>query len=76
LLILPSEFILSYSAFYELIEAIIAWTFPPGKYDAFVGLQGDIWDGYRDMFLAFTGSLLITFLNVMRYVIGKVRKRN
>jgi len=75
LLILPSEFILSYSAFYELIEAIIAWTFPPGKYDAFVGLHGDIWDGYRDMLCAFTGSLMITFFNVTRYVIRNIKNK-
>lgn len=74
LLILPSEFILSYSAFYELIEAMVAWTFPSGKYDAYVGLQGDIWDGYRDMLCAFSGSLAITFFNIVKYSILKNRK--
>jgi putative membrane protein len=71
LLILPAEFILSYSAFYELIEAIIAWSFPAGEYDAYVGLQGDIWDGYRDMLLAFSGSLMITFFNIVNFFILK-----
>ncbi len=55
--VLPIEFILSYSAAYEIIEAATAWTLPEAVYDPFVGLQGDIWDGYRDMLLAATGAL-------------------
>jgi putative membrane protein len=73
LLILPAEFILSYSALYELIEALIAWTLPAKVYDPFIGLQGDIWDGYRDMLMAFSGSLLITLLNIINYFRVKYR---
>lgn len=75
LIILPSEFILSYSAFYELIEAITAWTMPDKDYNAFVGLQGDIWDGYRDMLCAFIGSLLVTFANVISIFIKKLKNK-
>lgn len=70
--ILPIEFILSYSAFYELIEAVTAWTLPEKDYDPFVGLQGDIWDGYRDMLLAFSGSMLVT---IIEYIFIKFRKK-
>jgi putative membrane protein len=74
LLILPSEFILSYSALYELIEAVVAWTLP--KYDGFVGLQGDIWDGYKDMLLAFIGSLMIGLVNLSIYLFIHKRRVN
>jgi putative membrane protein len=55
--VLPVEFIISYSAVYEIIEAATAWSLPPEQYDPFVGLQGDIWDGYRDMSCAAIGAL-------------------
>lgn len=55
---LPINFIISLSAIYEIIEAIVAWTLPPEQYDPFVGLQGDIWDGYKDMLLVTTGGII------------------
>lgn len=55
---LSVDFILSYSAAYELIEAVTAWTLPEKEYDPFVGMQGDIWDGYRDMLLALSGAFI------------------
>lgn len=57
---LPITFIISLSAIYEIIEAIVAWTLPPEQYDPFVGLQGDIWDGYKDMLLVSTGGIFST----------------
>ena len=60
LYILPINFIISLSAIYEIIEAVVAWTFPPEQYDPFVGLQGDIWDGYKDMLLVSTGGMIST----------------
>jgi putative membrane protein len=62
LYLLPINFIISLSAIYEIIEAVVAWTFPPEQYDPFVGLQGDIWDGYKDMLLVSTGGVLCTLL--------------
>lgn len=65
--ILSADFILSYSAVYEIIEAATAWTLPPEQYDPFVGLQGDIWDGYRDMALAFLGAvIMMTIVGIWR----------
>jgi putative membrane protein len=60
LYILPINFIISLSAFYEILEAAVAWTYPPEQYDAFVGLQGDIWDGYKDMLLVSLGGIICT----------------
>lgn len=74
LIILPVDFILSYSAAYELIEAATAWTMPPEDYDPFVGLQGDIWDGYRDMLCAVSGACItMTSLAVKRRLISRSR---
>jgi len=55
---LPINFIISLCAIYEIIEAVVAWTFPPEQYNPFIGLQGDIWDGYKDMLLVSTGCVL------------------
>lgn len=62
LYVLPVNFIISLSAIYEMIEAIVAWTFPPEQYNPFVGLQGDMWDGYKDMLLVTTGAIISTLI--------------
>ena len=62
LYLLPVNFIISLSAIYEMMEAIVAWTFPPEQYNPFVGLQGDIWDGYKDMLLVTTGAIISTLI--------------
>lgn len=72
LYILPINFIISLSAIYEIIEAVVAWTFPPEQYDPFVGLQGDIWDGYKDMLLVSTGGMISTS---MIWLTEKLRKK-
>ncbi len=70
--VLPVEFIISYSAIYEIIEAATAWTLPPEEYDPFIGLQGDIWDGYRDMALASLGALFtILFVVIVNSMKGR-----
>ncbi len=75
--ILPVEFIISYSAVYEIIEAATAWTLPPEEYDPFVGLQGDIWDGYRDMALASIGAIVaILILIIVSFTRKMLRKKN
>lgn len=62
---LPVSFILSLSAVYEIIEAIVAWTLPPEQYNPFIGLQGDMWDGFKDMLLAFLGAITTTLINLV-----------
>ncbi len=66
LYILPVTFVVSLSSVYEIIEAIVAWTLPPEQYNPFIGLQGDMWDGFKDMLMALTGvtiTILIIFLS-------------
>ena len=62
LYVLPLNFIISLSAIYEMIEAIVAWSFPPEQYNPFVGLQGDIWDGYKDMLFVTAGGIISTLI--------------
>ncbi|OGU62465.1 MAG: hypothetical protein A2V66_12070 [Ignavibacteria bacterium RBG_13_36_8] len=60
LYILPISFIITFSATYEIIEAMVAWVLPEKEYDPFVGMQGDIWDGYKDMLAAAVGAIIST----------------
>jgi putative membrane protein len=50
--------VLALSSVYEIIESWAAQLADPEIGMAFVGAQGDIWDGQKDMTLAFLGSLL------------------
>lgn len=56
--VLAMECILATSAAYELIEWLVAVTFTPRWADQFLGQQGDIFDGQKDMALAAAGALL------------------
>jgi putative membrane protein len=57
-LFLPAMLILSWSGAYEIIEAIVAWIVNPELGQAYLGTQGDIWDGQWDVGLATLGSLI------------------
>jgi len=50
--------ILSFSAFYELLEAITAMIVSPELGSAYLGTQGDEWDAQKDSFLAFSGAII------------------
>lgn len=50
--------VLAFSAFFEVIEAIIAEIVSPELGAAYLGTQGDIWDAQKDMFLAFLGAVI------------------
>lgn len=58
--VLPIEITLSVSGFYELIEWGVADVFFPEQGDAYLGIQGDVWDAQKDIFLAFSGAILST----------------
>lgn len=60
--LLPIEITLSFSCLYELIEWAVADVFFPEQGIAYLGTQGDIWDAQKDMFMAFTGAVIITFI--------------
>ena len=55
---LAVEFIVASSALYELVEWLVALTFAPDWADRYLGQQGDIWDGQKDMALATAGAIL------------------
>ena len=55
---LPIQFALACSAVYELLEAGAAGILTPERGEEFVGMQGDMWDAQKDMFLAALGALI------------------
>jgi putative membrane protein len=56
--VLAVECIIATSAGYEMIEWLVAVVFTPEWADAFLGQQGDIFDGQKDMALATSGAVL------------------
>jgi putative membrane protein len=49
--------IASWSLLYELLEWVVALTADPAAGTAYLGTQGDEWDGQKDMALAAAGAL-------------------
>ena len=62
----PVALVLLLSAFYEIVEWLVADVFFPKLGMPFIGAQGDIWDSQKDMFMALSGAFLITIF-VMFY---------
>jgi putative membrane protein len=58
LYVLPVEMTLACSACYEMLEAFMASILTPERGEEFVGMQGDLWDSQKDMFMAGVGALL------------------
>jgi putative membrane protein len=56
--VLAFDIVLSTSALYELLEALIGLTMAPDWAESFNGQQGDIWDAHKDMALAMLGAVL------------------
>lgn len=57
--------ILAFSAIYEILEWLSVRTIDANPDIFFVGAQGDVWDGQKDMLLATIGALVtlgITFI--------------
>lgn len=63
-LYLPVEFVLAFSAIYEIIEWLIALIFGGDLGVAYLGTQGDEWDAIKDMALAGLGSLIAMFITL------------
>ena len=55
---LPVQFTLACSAVYEILEAQTASIVSPQHGEDFVGMQGDLWDAQKDMFVAAVGALV------------------
>ncbi|MFA6261415.1 MAG: DUF2238 domain-containing protein [Bacteroidia bacterium] len=65
--VLPINLLLSFSALYEIVEWAVAEVFFPAQGMAYLGTQGDVWDGVKDMVLAFSGSVLgLTLFSLFR----------
>ena len=61
--------VVAFSAFYEVMEMIVAMLVSPELGSAYLGAQGDEWDAQKDTFLAFIGAviaMLLTWLYVKR----------
>jgi putative membrane protein len=56
--VLPCLAVLSFSSGYEILESWAAQVVEPGVGVAFVGAQGDVWDGQKDMSLALAGAVV------------------
>ena len=54
----PVSVILSLSALYELLEALVVQLVDPEAGSAFLGSQGDVWDAHSDILVALIGSML------------------
>jgi putative membrane protein len=67
---LPIDVAVAAGAGYEIVEAIVATIVSPEAGEAFVGLQGDMWDAQKDIALAGIGATL-TMAAVM---MGRGRK--
>jgi putative membrane protein len=61
---LPVDMALAAGAGYEIVEAIVATIVSPEAGEAFVGMQGDMWDAQKDIALAGIGAAL-TMMAVM-----------
>jgi putative membrane protein len=55
--IVPVAMILAFSAMYEMLEALMASILTPERGEEFVGMQGDMWDSQKDMFVAGVGAV-------------------
>ncbi len=56
--VIPVLAVLATSSFYEILESWAARIVDPDLGIAFVGAQGDVWDGQKDMALALGGTLV------------------
>ena len=62
---LPATIIAASSGFFEIIEAVVVWLVNPELGQAYLGTQGDVWDGQWDMGLAMIGSAIACVFTVI-----------
>ena len=60
--LVPVESTLAFSACYEMLEALAASVLTPERGEEFVGMQGDMWDSQKDMFMAGLGAVTAMIL--------------
>jgi putative membrane protein len=61
---------LAFGAFYEILEWIVAAYFFPEQGGNFLGMQGDVWDSQKDMFLQLMGAM---FFVIYFIVMNKIK---
>jgi putative membrane protein len=54
----PIETVMAFGAVYECIEALVASIVSPDAGEAFVGMQGDMWDSQEDMAMGLLGGII------------------
>ncbi len=62
---LPLDVMLSSSGFFELVEWAAAVVFGGDLAEAYVGMQGDVWDAQKDMALASCGALIAVIVTAV-----------
>ena len=68
----PLDVTLAFSALFEIIEMVVAMIVSPDAGDAYLGTQGDPFDGIKDMGLAFLGAgVCMVCVVLARRVAGK-----
>ena len=66
--LLPLVTVVCFSAIYEMMEAGMAMILTPERGEEFVGMQGDIFDSQKDMFVASLGSVAaLVLIAVLRH---------
>ena len=61
--LLPWLFVVSHATLFEIVEAAAAGVFGGELGQAYLGMQGDVWDSQKDSALAAAGAALsVTFL--------------
>jgi len=65
----PWTFMAAHAVIYELVEFAAALTFGGNLGQAYLGTQGDVWDGQKDMVLALAGT---TIMLVMLAAAGRL----
>ena len=74
--LLPVEMTLSFSACYEMLEAFAASVLTPERGEEFVGMQGDIWDSQKDMFMAGAGAVTaMIVIATVRTILSRRRRK-
>lgn len=66
------EFVIAFSAAYEIFEWTLAVFMDPASADAYNGQQGDVFDSQKDMAIAAIGAILSTVITIVRGWLRKV----
>lgn len=68
--VLPAAIIISFSGFFEILEAIIVMIVDPDLGTAYLGLQGDVWDAQKDMGLPMlAAAIAVSFTGGRKHLV-------